>query len=211
MSGIQATQLSTVLNASGDPAPDEQPGLVTNLGWTWAIVGASHASLSAILAAPFGSTAPRSLVIGINEGSAVCDVPGSYLLQVQGWPGAPGVGAAEATYTLPLAVAAAATIDPSNPINITEAAPNEIRRPARGGTIAPNPLDNNRPLYYTPDGLIRPLLLGSVDGAWELPALADADVATPVAGRVKLYYSTTAGAAVIKDSNDDVNKFVVGS
>jgi hypothetical protein len=176
MAGLQATQLSTVINAAGDPSPVEQSGCVTNVPIVCVVVGASHASYSRTIAAPMGVETP--LVETATSCTFEATVAGPHMLVVQGWSGAvPGTGSLEATYILPLAIRSAAVSTFVGPVEIYEAAPNQVTAPRNGGTLFPDSTAGNDPAWKYPDDSTAKIALRSTtryltttpispDGGW---------------------------------------------
>ena len=210
MSGISATQLTTVVNAAGDPAPSTVlTGLATNTAAVLAIVGTVHDHLSWAIAAPRLSAAKLSNAL-TQMPTFTPDKPGPWTIVCQGFSSA---DALEATYILPLSIANVVQSAYVQPVQIASAAPNTVQPPITdAATLFPDSTDNDAPTWMRPDGsyaaLVEAGATASLGGA-TFSSVADASVPTPASGFITVYYSTDSGSLVLKDSTDAVYELMV--
>jgi len=125
MSGIRATQGSTIVNSAGSAAPGLLSGLVTGTAVTLAVIGTTHTTCTWTLAGPLTSKAALDSATGATN-TVTFSVAGDYSITVQGVGGTGGT----ATYVLPVSVAAAASTYHVGPLNIPVVAANAVVTPA---------------------------------------------------------------------------------
>lgn len=136
MSGIQAEQGATAVNATGVASfASPQPGLVTGVIVTFSLIGATHDTLAWTIGAPAGSATALSSSTDAEPTCTPDTGSDKWVVRLDGYDSG---GALEASYMLPLNVARVALASFTGPLALPYVHPTTVDTPGIGQNLYQN-------------------------------------------------------------------------
>lgn len=195
MSGISATQATTVINAGGTASfAAPQPGTVTGALMTLALVGTTHSSLSWSMAGPAGTGESLSSDTA-TEPTFTPDISGVWLISLDGLDSG---GAVEASYILPLLITRAETAYYTGPLSLAYLAATNVGTPSIGQVLYQNWSKGGAITAKDASATSRQVIVARSGATGSRPATTNLDIGTP-------YFDTTLGYQVIWSGTNWVN------